>query len=55
MTPKELADEKIVADVFKRPMRHYIFDPPTYPYFPHYYSLDYLVVCIIQRRVFYAI
>jgi len=34
MTPKELAEEKIVADIFKRPMRHYIFDPPTYPYFP---------------------
>lgn len=34
MTPWELQEEKIVANLFKRPMRHYIHDKPTYPYVP---------------------
>ncbi len=34
MTPKEQEDEKMVAAIFRRPQRKYIFDPPTYPFFP---------------------
>lgn len=34
MTPKEQEDERIVASVFKRPQRHFIFDPPIYPWLP---------------------
>lgn len=33
-TPKELADELLVATAFKRPVRSFIKDMPTYPYFP---------------------
>lgn len=32
LTPKELEDEKIVARIFKRPLRTFINDIPTYPY-----------------------
>lgn len=32
LTPWELQEEKIVANVFKRPMRYYTQDPPFYPY-----------------------
>lgn len=35
MTPWERQEEKIIANIFKRPERHYIFDPPFYPYFPN--------------------
>lgn len=34
MTPQEQEEEKLIASIFKRPQRHFIFDPPTYPYFP---------------------
>lgn len=34
MTSWELQEEKIVANIFKRPMRYYIKDKPFYPYVP---------------------
>nr|UHS18262.1 MAG: hypothetical protein [Betatorquevirus sp.] len=34
LTPRELEDEKIVAAIFKRPLRTFIRDPPTYPWLP---------------------
>lgn len=34
LTPQELADDLIVAKAFKKPVRTFLFDPPTYPYFP---------------------
>lgn len=34
MTPKEKEDEKILASIFKRPQRDYIYDAPTYPWLP---------------------
>lgn len=32
MNSWELQEEKIIADIFKRPMRWYIKDKPFYPY-----------------------
>lgn len=32
LTPQEFELEKLVASVFRRPHRHFIKDPPTYPY-----------------------
>ena len=32
MTPWEQAQEKIDAAIWKRPQRHFILDPPTYPW-----------------------
>lgn len=34
LTPKELEDELILAKMFKRPLRTFVKDPPTYPYVP---------------------
>lgn len=34
MTPWEEQEERIVADIFKRPRCKYILDRPYYPYFP---------------------
>lgn len=34
MTPWERQEEKELATLFKRPQRHYIFDPPIYPWLP---------------------
>lgn len=35
MNSWERQEEKIIAGVFKRPERYYIFDEPYYPYFPN--------------------
>ena len=29
-----MEEEKLVASIFKRPLRTFLLDPPTYPYFP---------------------
>lgn len=34
MTPWEKQEERELARIFKRPERHYIYDPPTYPWLP---------------------
>lgn len=34
MTPSEMEDEKFWASLFKRPLRSFIHDRPTYPYVP---------------------
>lgn len=34
LTPAELADDLLVAKAFKRPLRTFLHDTPTYPYFP---------------------
>lgn len=34
MTPKEKEEEKLVASIFLRPQRDFIFDMPYYPIFP---------------------
>ncbi len=34
LTPREQEEEKLVASIFKRPQRHFLYDPPTYPFFP---------------------
>lgn len=34
MTPWEKQEEKEIAAIFKRPPRDFIFDFPTYPFFP---------------------
>lgn len=34
LTPKELADDILVAKAFRRPVRTFINDLPTYPFFP---------------------
>lgn len=34
MTPAEFADELVLANIFRRPPRHYIKDKPFYPYVP---------------------
>lgn len=34
MTPWEQQEEKEVAAFFRRPQRKFIFDMPTYPFFP---------------------
>jgi len=34
LTPKEMEDEKYIANLFKRPYRHFIKDKPFYPYVP---------------------
>lgn len=34
MTPWELQEEKELSRIFMRPERRYIFDKPTYPFFP---------------------
>ncbi len=43
MTPQELADEKIIAGIFQRPMRYFIKDKPFYPYCPpnDYYPVNF--------------
>ena len=33
-TPQEMADELMIASIFKRPPTDYILDRPTYPYVP---------------------
>lgn len=33
-TPSEFEQELIVAKAFKRPPTNYVYDMPTYPYFP---------------------
>lgn len=33
-TPWEMQEERIVAAAFRRPVRHFFHDKPTYPYFP---------------------
>lgn len=32
LTPAEMQEEKILADIFKRPVRHFLLDRPFYPY-----------------------
>lgn len=34
LTPKELEEDLILAKIFKRPLRTFINDTPTYPYLP---------------------
>ncbi len=34
MTPWELEQEREIANIFKRPMRYFLFDKPFYPYVP---------------------
>lgn len=34
MTSWELQEERIIADIFRRPMRAFIHDKPFYPYCP---------------------
>ena len=34
LTAREMEEEKLVASIFKRPLRTFLLDPPTYPYFP---------------------
>lgn len=34
LTPRELEDEIQTAKAFKRPVRTFLHDKPTYPYFP---------------------
>lgn len=34
MTPKEEEEEKLDAYIWKRPRRHFILDPPFYPWCP---------------------
>lgn len=34
MTPAELADDLVLAKIFKRPLRSHILDKPFYPYVP---------------------
>lgn len=34
MTPAEMEQEIITAKAFRRPVRQFLHDPPTYPYFP---------------------
>lgn len=33
-TPKEMQDEIELAAIFRRPVRSFIFDVPTYPFIP---------------------
>lgn len=34
MTPSEMEDEKFIANLFKKPWKHFIKDKPYYPYVP---------------------
>lgn len=34
MTSSELEEEKLLATIFKRPMRQFVGDMPTYPWLP---------------------
>lgn len=34
MTPWELQEERELSNIFQRPMRYFIKDPPFYPWLP---------------------